>query len=57
MLRENIRVQPSVDVFNLFNNTIFSFGSEFIDRDDADFLVPRRTQRPRTVVLSVRVSF
>jgi hypothetical protein len=57
LLREHIRVQPSVDVFNLFNNTIFSFGSEFVDRDDADFLVPRRTQRARTVVLSLRVSF
>jgi hypothetical protein len=57
LLREHIRVQPAVDVFNLFNNTIFSFGSEFVDRDDADFLVPRRTQRPRIVVLSLRVSF
>ena len=57
MLGEHIRVQPSVDVFNLFNNTIFSFGSEFVDRDDADFLVPRRSQRPRIVVLSLRVSF
>jgi TonB dependent receptor-like, beta-barrel len=57
VLRESIRVRFSVDVFNLFNNTIFSFGSEFVDRDESDFLVPRRTQRPRTVVLSLRVSF
>jgi len=57
LLGEHIRVQPSVDVFNLFNNTIFSFGSEFVDRDDADFLVPRRSQRPRIVVLSLRMSF
>ena len=54
---EHIRVRPAVDVFNLFNNTIFSFGSEFVDRDDADFLVSRRTQRPRTVVLSLRLLF
>ena len=54
---EQIRIRPAVDVFNLFNNTIFSFGSEFIDRDDADFLVPRRTQRPRTIHLSLKVSF
>ena len=57
LVREHIRVQPAVDVFNLFNNTIFSFGSEFVDRDDADFLVPRRTQRPRIVVLGLKVSF
>jgi len=57
VVREHIRVRPSIDVFNVFNNTIFSFGSEFVDRDDSDFLLPRRTQRPRTVVLSLRVSF
>jgi hypothetical protein len=56
-VRDRIRVRPAVDVFNVFNNTIFSFGSEFVDRDDSDFLLPRRTQRPRTVVLSLKVSF
>lgn len=55
-IRDRIRVCPSVDVFNLFNNTIFSFGSEFVDRDDSNFLMPSRTQRPRTVVLSLKVS-
>jgi hypothetical protein len=54
--RERIKIRPSVDVFNLFNQTTFSFGSEFVDRDDADFLTPRRTQRPRTVQLSVKIS-
>jgi hypothetical protein len=53
---ERIKIRPSIDVFNLFNNSIFSFGSEFIDRDDVDFLIPRRTQRPRTVQLSLKVS-
>jgi hypothetical protein len=57
VVRDRIRVRPSVDVFNLFNKTIFSFGSEFIDRSDADFLIPRRTQRPRTVLLSLKVLF
>ena len=57
LVRDRIRVRPSVDVFNVFNNTIFSLGSEFIDRSDADFLIPRRTQRPRTVLLSLKVSF
>ncbi|HSB10299.1 MAG TPA: TonB-dependent receptor [Blastocatellia bacterium] len=54
---DRIRVRPSVDVFNVFNNTIFNFGSEFVDRDDADFLLPRRTQRPRTILLGLRVTF
>ena len=54
---ERIKVRPAIDVFNLFNNTVVSFGSEFVDRDDADFLVPRRTQRPRTVTLSLKLMF
>jgi hypothetical protein len=54
---EHIRVRPAVDVFNLFNNSIFSFGSEFIDRDDTEFLVARRTQKPRVIQLNVKVSF
>lgn len=54
---DRIRVRPSIDVFNLFNNTVFNFGAEFVDRDDSDFLLPRRTQRPRTVLLGLRVSF
>jgi hypothetical protein len=54
---EHVRVRPAIDLFNMFNNSIFSFGSEFIDRDDADFLVPRRTQRPRVIQLSLQVSF
>jgi TonB dependent receptor len=56
-VRDRFRLRPSVDLFNVFNNTIFSFGSEFIDRDDSDFLIPRRTQRPRTVLLSLKVMF
>jgi hypothetical protein len=54
---ERLRLRAAVDVFNLFNETVFSFGSEFIDRDDADFLVPRRTQRPRAVELNLKLSF
>ena len=57
VIREHVKVRPTIDLFNVFNNTVFSLGSEFVDRDDADFLVPRRTQRPRTIVLSVRFSF
>jgi hypothetical protein len=54
---EGLTFRAAVDIFNLFNNTTFAFGSEFIDRDDADFLVPRRTQRPRSVLLSAKLSF
>lgn len=57
VIRGRVRLRPAVDVFNLFNNTIFSFGSEFINRDAADFLVPRRTQRARVVHLSLKAIF
>jgi hypothetical protein len=50
-------LRASIDSFNLFNNTVFSFGSEFIDRDDAEFLIPRRTQRPRIVELNLKFLF
>ncbi|MEW6126687.1 MAG: TonB-dependent receptor [Acidobacteriota bacterium] len=56
-LTEQIRLRPAIDVFNVLNHTVFNFGSEFVDRDDADFLVPRRTQRPRTIQLNVKVDF
>jgi hypothetical protein len=56
-LNERARIRPAIEVFNLFNSAIFSFGSEFINRDDADFLIPRRTQRPRTVHLSLKLFF
>jgi hypothetical protein len=56
-LGERTQLRTAVDVFNVFNNTVFNFGSEFVDRDDADFLEPRRTQRPRTVELSLKISF
>lgn len=57
LIRERARLRPAVDVFNLFNNTVFSFGSEFINRDDSDFLVPRRTQRARVIQLSLKALF
>jgi hypothetical protein len=56
-LGERIKIRPAIDVFNLFNSAVFSFGSEFINRDDDDFLVPRRTQRPRIIQLSLKVAF
>jgi Carboxypeptidase regulatory-like domain/TonB dependent receptor len=55
-INEHLRLRPAIDVFNLFNSTTFNFGAEFIDRNDADFLLPRRTQRPRTIQLSLKLS-
>ena len=54
---EQIRLRSAIDVFNVFNRTTYSFGSEFIDRDDNDFLIPRRTQRPRSLQLSLKLDF
>lgn len=54
---EKLKLRPAIDVFNLFNTAIFSFGAEFIDRDDVDFLVARRTQRPRMINLSLKIWF
>jgi hypothetical protein len=54
-INEHLRLRPAIDVFNLFNHTTFNFGAEFIDRNDTDFLLPRRTQRPRTIQLSLKL--
>ncbi len=54
-LTEQVRLRPAIDVFNVLNHTTFNFGSEFIDRDDADFLIPRRTQRPRIIQLQIKL--
>jgi Carboxypeptidase regulatory-like domain/TonB dependent receptor-like, beta-barrel/TonB-dependent Receptor Plug Domain len=56
-ITERVALRASIDSYNPFNNTVFSFGSEFIDRDDADFLIPRRTQRPRIVELNLKFLF
>jgi hypothetical protein len=56
-LTELVGFRSAVDVFNVLNRTTYSFGSEFIDRDDGDFLIPRRTQRPRTLQLSLKLDF
>jgi carboxypeptidase family protein/TonB-dependent receptor-like protein len=55
--KERVSLRTVIEAFNLFNNTVFSFGSEFIDRDSVDFLVPARTQRPRTVQLGLKILF
>ena len=70
-LNERIRLRPTVEIDNLLNKTVFSFGSEFIDFSafgptatasqrqafiDA-FLVPTRTMRPREIRIGLRLDF
>ena len=68
---EKMRLRPTLEVDNVLNKTVFSFGSEFIDFNDFaptatpeqrqsfidTFLVATRTLRPRQVRLGVRFDF
>jgi hypothetical protein len=67
---ERRRLRPSVEFDNVFNWTVYSFGSNFIDFDlfnstnaatvaaaRAGFLSPTRTLRARQVRLGVRFDF
>ncbi|HEV8430972.1 MAG TPA: carboxypeptidase regulatory-like domain-containing protein [Pyrinomonadaceae bacterium] len=49
-----LRIRPSVEFDNVLNKTVFSFGSEFID--SSDFLVPKRTMRPRQIRIGIKIS-
>ncbi|MDQ3805836.1 MAG: hypothetical protein M3416_18650, partial [Acidobacteriota bacterium] len=65
------RLLPAVEIDNVLNKTVFTFGAEFVNfnalRPDAlpeqrrafldTFLVPTRTMRPRTVRVGVRLDF
>ena len=54
--RQIRRVKLSVEFDNVLNKTVFSFGSEFINLDE-NFLLPKRTMRPRQVRLGLRLDF
>ena len=70
---ERRRLRPVIEVNNIFNASVFSYGAEFINfaalRDDGtnptaaqslareNFLVPTRTYRQRTIRLGVRFDF
>jgi len=70
-INERVRLRPTVEIDNVLNATVFSFGSEFIDfsafgptsTPDArlafidSFLVPTRTMRPRQIRLGLRLDF
>ena len=54
-LTERVVLRPSVEFDNVLNKTVFSFGSEFID--SSEFLVAKRTMRPREIRLGLRLDF
>ena len=70
-ITDKITLRPVVELDNVLNKTVFSFGSEFIDfsalgpASSADakqavldsFLVATRTMRPRQIRLGVRLDF
>lgn len=64
---ERFRLRPSVEIGNVLNSTVFTFGAEFInfnptndeqvDSFQQEFLVPSRTLRNRQVRLGLRFDF
>ena len=70
-LSEKLRLRPVLEVDNLLNKTVFSFGSEFINFNSFaptatdlqrqtfldTFLVATRTLRPRQIRLGIRLDF
>jgi len=61
---ERFRLRPTVEFGNILNAAVFSFGSEFVDffgsptaNQQALFLVPTRTYRPRDIRLGMRFDF
>ena len=70
-LSERTRLRPSIELDNVLNKTVFTFGAEFVNFDALrpgatdeqrraftdTFLVPTRTLRPRTVRVGLRLDF
>ena len=71
-LSEKVRMRPLIEFDNVLNQTVFSFGSQFVDFSSAlgptvtaeqrqnfldSFLVTTRTMRPRQIRLGVRFDF
>jgi hypothetical protein len=51
---DRLRFTPIVETFNPLNTTVFSFGAEYVDWNR---LTPKRTIKPRTVRIGIRVDF
>jgi hypothetical protein len=70
-ITERMRLRPVIEIDNVLNRTVFSFGTEFIDfrafgpaatplQRQAfldSFLVTSRTLRPRTIRVGIRFDF
>ncbi|HEX8653427.1 MAG TPA: TonB-dependent receptor [Pyrinomonadaceae bacterium] len=70
-LTERTRLRPTIEINNVLNKTVFSFGTEFIDfrafgaaatpaQQQAfldSFLLTTRTLRPRTIRVGIRFDF
>ena len=66
-ISDRLRVRPSIEIGNVFNATVFTFGAEFINFNPTndeqvesfqqEFLVPSRTLRNRQIRLGVRFDF
>jgi hypothetical protein len=59
-LAERRRLELQIEAFNPFNATVFNFGAEFVDfapNSLANFLVPARTVKPRTMRLGLKLEF
>jgi hypothetical protein len=68
---ERVKLRPVVEIGNVLNKTVFTFGAEFINfsalrpnatEDDRrafeeSFLVPQRTLRPRSMRVGLRLDF
>src|SRR5215212_5260537 len=56
--REIRRLRLSVELDNVLNKTVFSFGSEFINLNSSDsFLLATRTMRPRQIRVGLKIDF
>jgi len=70
-ISEGVTLRPVIEIDNVLNKTVFSFGSEFIDFNAFaptssaatrqafldTFLVPTRTMRPRQIRVGMRLDF
>jgi len=61
---ERFRLRPNIEIDNIFNATVFTFSSDFINFNNVNtdefrenFLVPQRTYRPREILLGLRFDF
>lgn len=58
-LTERFRLRPNIEINNVLNARVFSYGSGYIDANAPldTFLVPTRTLRPREIRVGLRLDF